>query len=50
METESEHKKLFELCYEQGDKELTMGGVPIYLREAYRKYYARRKENEQGNN
>ena len=41
------HKEFFEQCFRDGDTEIMMGGVPLYVREAYREYYARRKEDEQ---
>ena len=39
-------KELFETCYADGDKEIDMEGVGSYIKEAYRQYYAWRKEHE----
>mgnify|MGYP001312859945 CR=1 FL=1 len=38
-------KQLFEMFYENGDKKIEMLGVPQHIREAYKEYYAMRKEN-----
>ncbi len=35
----------FKTCYENGEKKIEMLGVPQYIREAYKKYYAYREEN-----
>jgi len=43
----SQHIAFFELCYAEGEKEITLGGVPQYIKQAYRDYYKVRKNNEQ---
>ena len=43
-------KQLFEMFYENGDKKIEMLGVPQHIREAYKEYYAMRKENGQKKN
>ena len=40
-----DYEKFFELCFKEGDTEITLGGTPRYLKDAYKKYYAERIKN-----
>ena len=40
----------FEQCYEDGDKAIQLQGIPSYIREEYKKYYAWRNNEEQKKN
>ena len=40
-----DYEKFFEQCFKDGDKEITLQGIPKYLKDAYKKYYAERIKN-----
>ena len=40
-----DYENFFEQCFKDGDKEITLQGIPKYLKDAYKKYYAERIKN-----
>ena len=40
-----DYEKFFEQCFKDGDTEITLQGIPKYLKDAYKEYYAKRINN-----